>query len=187
MLVQYVLARGVDPRLGPFCPGPEDRMASPQAGVAVAIIGAVGLIAAACLTSGAYKAVCPQSICGSATQESGQQSGGPGPGGGNPGDTGRGEATPERAADACADGYVWREAVPDDHVCVTPERREEIRAQNQDPDAHRNQNGGQYGVETCEDGYVWREAADGDHICVTPEERDKVAEENQHPDQHRAG
>lgn len=32
--------------------------------------------------------------------------------------------------DTCVQGYVWREAVPDDHVCVTPETRDRTRADN---------------------------------------------------------
>ena len=33
-------------------------------------------------------------------------------------------------ADACAEGYVWREAFQGDHVCVTPSTREQAQADN---------------------------------------------------------
>lgn len=32
--------------------------------------------------------------------------------------------------DTCVQGYVWREAVPDDHVCVTPETRDQAWEDN---------------------------------------------------------
>lgn len=33
-------------------------------------------------------------------------------------------------SDACRQGYVWREAVPDDHVCVTPAIRQQAAEDN---------------------------------------------------------
>jgi hypothetical protein len=32
--------------------------------------------------------------------------------------------------DTCRQGYVWREATPSDHVCVTPQVRAQTRADN---------------------------------------------------------
>jgi hypothetical protein len=32
--------------------------------------------------------------------------------------------------DTCLQGYVWREAVPGDHVCVTPETRAQAAQDN---------------------------------------------------------
>jgi hypothetical protein len=32
--------------------------------------------------------------------------------------------------DTCIQGYVWREIVPSDHVCVTPRRRQQTRVEN---------------------------------------------------------
>jgi hypothetical protein len=34
------------------------------------------------------------------------------------------------ARDSCVAGYVWREAVPGDHVCVTPAMRAQVDADN---------------------------------------------------------
>ena len=33
--------------------------------------------------------------------------------------------------DTCINGYVWREAVPNDHVCVVPAVRAQARADNE--------------------------------------------------------
>ena len=99
--------------------------------------------------------------------------------------------------DACADGYVWREAVSGDHVCVEYAVREQALADNAERD-NRVQADGAYGPDTCIDGYVWREAttptpyADGsgrmvfnpyatstaDHVCVTPDVRAATATDN---------
>jgi hypothetical protein len=72
-------------------------------------------------------------------------------------------------AEACKQGYVWREAAgPNDIVCVTPVERSISAVQNQG-----------YPNETCPVGLVWREATQGDHRCVTPEERNLAALQNQ--------
>jgi hypothetical protein len=39
--------------------------------------------------------------------------------------------------DTCVQGYVWREAVQDDHVCVTPETREQAWQDNALADSRR--------------------------------------------------
>ncbi len=79
-------------------------------------------------------------------------------------------------ADTCIAGYVWREAVADDHVCVTPETRDHASRDNALSSKRRNP--GVYGDDTCLQGYVWREAAAGDHVCVTVQTRDQVARDN---------
>lgn len=78
----------------------------------------------------------------------------------------------------CAEGYVWREASPNDHVCVTPNVREQARDDNAQAGSHRNPNGGAYGPDTCLQGFVWRDAFAGDHVCVTPRTRDQAAQDN---------
>jgi hypothetical protein len=80
--------------------------------------------------------------------------------------------------DTCDDGYVWREAFADDHVCVTPEMRQQAAADNAAAAARREPGGGPYGPDTCRKGYVWREARNGDHVCVTPETRAETASDN---------
>ena len=65
--------------------------------------------------------------------------------------------------DTCKQGFVWREANPSDHVCVTPDMRQTIRRQNTDPTANQVP-----GSNTCVSGFVWREAFDGDTVCVLP-------------------
>lgn len=81
-------------------------------------------------------------------------------------------------ADTCLPGYVWREAVPGDHVCVTPA----VRAQAADDNAHAAERvdpeNHAFGPDTCRQGYVWREAVPGDHVCVTPAVREQTALDN---------
>ncbi len=77
----------------------------------------------------------------------------------------------------CSQGYVWREAFPGDHVCVTPQ----VRADAADDNARageRRDPGGAYGPLTCLQGYVWRGARDGDAVCVVPARRDQATADN---------
>jgi hypothetical protein len=87
-------------------------------------------------------------------------------------------APAQAAPDTCISGYVWREARPSDHVCVTPAVRTRTQQENANPTNHRSPNGGTYGPNTCVNGYVWREAFDGDTICVTPDERSATLADN---------
>lgn len=80
--------------------------------------------------------------------------------------------------DTCIEGYVWREAYPDDHVCVTPAAREQAAADNRLALTRREPHGGAYGPDTCKPGFVWREARSGDHVCVTPAVREQTARDN---------
>jgi hypothetical protein len=78
----------------------------------------------------------------------------------------------------CKSGFVWREARPNDFVCVMPAQRSEAKAQNANGPNNVQPGGGPYGPTTCRQGYVWREAWDGDTVCVTPTERQKAKNEN---------
>lgn len=80
-------------------------------------------------------------------------------------------------SDWCIQGYVWREAVYNDHVCVTPETRSQAAYDNSQADFRRDPNGA-YGPYTCIQGYVWREATPDDLVCVTPETRSQTAYDN---------
>ena len=85
--------------------------------------------------------------------------------------------------DKCIAGYVWREAVPDDHVCVSVQTHEQTLQDNMLAGSRRNPSGGPYGPDTCLTGFVWREAFQDDHVCVTPETRSRVVQDNrQGPD-----
>src|SRR5262245_50618197 len=88
--------------------------------------------------------------------------------------------------DTCRQGYVWREAFPGDHVCVTPETRARTAEDNSQANARRQPGGGPYGPETCRQGYVWREARRDDHVCVTPEVRSQAASDNRQASVRRA-
>ena len=81
-------------------------------------------------------------------------------------------------SDACRQGYVWREAVPGDHVCVTPAIRQQAAEDNAQAGARRQPGGGAYGPNTCLGGYVWREARPDDVVCVTSETRAQTAADN---------
>ena len=39
--------------------------------------------------------------------------------------------------DTCRQGFVWREVVPADHVCVTPQVRDETRLENSNFEVNR--------------------------------------------------
>jgi hypothetical protein len=75
--------------------------------------------------------------------------------------------------DACAQGYVWREAAKNDHVCVTPMLRR-LAAQDNAAAARRVVPGS----DTCRAGFVWREAFPADHVCVTAAARAQAAADN---------
>lgn len=95
---------------------------------------------------------------------------------GRPGDV-IGTADLSATSDRCMDGFVWREARQDDHVCVTPQSRRRVALENRLAASRRNPEGA-YGPETCVSGFVWREAYAGDTVCVTPSVRSLVKEEN---------
>lgn len=80
--------------------------------------------------------------------------------------------------DTCLNGYVWREAVNADHVCVAPDVRTRAAQDNAQAAARRSPTGGAYGPDTCLQGYVWREAVAGDHVCVDPPIRDQARNDN---------
>ena len=73
----------------------------------------------------------------------------------------------------CHTPYVWRNAFPNDFVCVTPQTSQEAAADDAaaasrlSPD-HVN----------CIYGFVWRGAIPSDHVCVTPSTRQQVADDN---------
>ncbi|MFN8635828.1 MAG: hypothetical protein U0893_18420 [Chloroflexota bacterium] len=79
--------------------------------------------------------------------------------------------------DTCINGYVWREAIPSDHVCVTPATRSQTAYDNSQAVYRRDPNGA-YGSNTCVNGYVWREAFVGDAVCVTPATRSQAKYDN---------
>jgi hypothetical protein len=81
-------------------------------------------------------------------------------------------------ANACLEGWVWRQAIPTDYVCVTPDVRTQTAQDNAAAASRVNPNGGPYGPDTCLNGYVWREAYTNDHVCVLPATRTEAANDN---------
>ncbi len=86
--------------------------------------------------------------------------------------------------DTCKSGYVWRDAIPGDHVCVTPPRRT-LAAQENAIAGSRVDPTGPYGPNSCKPGFVWREAYSGDVVCVTGARRAEVHQENIDGPSHR--
>jgi hypothetical protein len=84
------------------------------------------------------------------------------------------------AADTCKFGFVWREATPTDHVCVSPGTRAQTRDDNAHAAERINHINHEFGPDTCVNGYVWREATSNDHVCVTPGARTQAADDNAH-------
>jgi hypothetical protein len=80
--------------------------------------------------------------------------------------------------DTCKVGFVWREARPSDHVCVTPDIRTQTAQENGLAAARRDPNGGAYGPDTCLQGFVWREAFSDDHVCVPTDSRTQAVNDN---------
>jgi hypothetical protein len=87
--------------------------------------------------------------------------------------------------DTCKQGYVWREAQPNDRICVTPAVRTRTRRENNLAAQRRKPNGGAYGPNTCKQGYVWREATENDPVCVIPAVRAQAAEDNKRAGERR--
>jgi len=83
-----------------------------------------------------------------------------------------------QAKDVCKNGFVWREARPTDHVCVTDQTRAQVLADNTRANVRRNPSGGPYGPDTCLSPFVWREAFVGDHVCVTEVVRQQTEYDN---------
>ncbi len=80
--------------------------------------------------------------------------------------------------DTCKQGFVWREASPNDKVCVTSATRTQTGRDNALAATRRKPNGGAYGANTCKAGFVWREAFKGDFVCVTSETRAQAKSDN---------
>ena len=78
----------------------------------------------------------------------------------------------------CLDGYVWRQATPRDHVCVTPEVRAQTARDNALAPTRRSATSGTFGPDLCVAGFVWREALPGDRVCVTPATWQQVHDDN---------
>lgn len=74
------------------------------------------------------------------------------------------------AANECVTGYVWREAVPGDLVCVKPEIRDQA--------AEDNAAAGSRLAPPCLPDFVPRSAVRGDKVCVIPDARVLAANEN---------
>ena len=78
----------------------------------------------------------------------------------------------------CLDGFVWRQATPKDHVCVTPEIRAQTARDNALAQTRSSAAAGTFGRDLCVAGYVWREAVPGDRVCVTPATWQQVHDDN---------
>src|ERR1700722_1816465 len=84
------------------------------------------------------------------------------------------------APGTCLAGYVWRQVNASDHVCVTPQSRQEIvnddAAAGPRTDMRPVARG--KGPHPCVQGYVWRMAIANDAVCVTPQDHDQAMQDN---------
>jgi hypothetical protein len=87
--------------------------------------------------------------------------------------------------DTCLDGYVWRDAVPGDRVCVTSTARDQAHRDNDLAGTRRSPTGGPYGPDTCLPGFVWRGAVPSDHVCVLPATWQQTHDDNLAADARR--
>ncbi|MER7949666.1 RICIN domain-containing protein [Streptomyces sp. NPDC096079] len=87
-------------------------------------------------------------------------------------------AAPPPGPDSCVEGYVWRLATPDDHVCVTQEVHDQVVEDNSHAEERREPDGGPYGPATCRQGWVWREGTPYDLTCVDPVVRSQAWQDN---------
>jgi hypothetical protein len=78
----------------------------------------------------------------------------------------------------CLDGYVWRQATPRDHVCVTPAAHAQTARDNAVASSRRSATPGTFGPDLCAPGYLWREALPGDDVCVIPATWQQVHDDN---------
>jgi hypothetical protein len=78
---------------------------------------------------------------------------------------------------ACLEGWVWRQAIPTDYVCVTPAVRTQTAKDNVAGPSHEAV-GSPFDFESCAIGYVWREAYPNDQVCVLPATRQQAANNN---------
>lgn len=78
----------------------------------------------------------------------------------------------------CPIGLVWREALPNDHVCVLPEARDRVTEENRQAPGRRDPGPGPNGPDGCRQGFVWRDAFPGDRVCVSPETRAQAQVDN---------
>ncbi len=94
--------------------------------------------------------------------------------------------TPAFGPATCKEGFVWRDAVKDDTVCVTPATRSQATADNVSAASHKAPHGGASGPDTCIQGLVWRGVDPSDHVCVTPQVRAAVEADNKQAAERRA-
>jgi hypothetical protein len=80
---------------------------------------------------------------------------------------------------SCPAGSSPRRALPTDGVCVNPQSRSRVAAEN--ARAPLLWLPGPFGPKTCATGYVWREATPVDFTCVTPDIRTLVRSEKANP------
>lgn len=85
---------------------------------------------------------------------------------------------PQAPPAPCLMGYVWRQAVAGDYVCVTPATRAQAAADNAAAASRVNPQGGPWGPNTCYYGWVWRGVTSTDYVCVTPDTRAQVQADN---------
>jgi hypothetical protein len=80
--------------------------------------------------------------------------------------------------DTCKSGFVWREAIENDRVCVTPNSRAQAKNDNALRFSRISSTDRSFGPNTCIPGFVWREVIPSDQVCVSPQVRQQTRSEN---------
>jgi hypothetical protein len=80
--------------------------------------------------------------------------------------------------DTCIQGFIWRQVIPADHVCVAPQVRQQIQADNAQAALRRSPTSTRSATISCLSGFVFREAVPGDQVCVTPAARAQAVQDN---------
>jgi CubicO group peptidase (beta-lactamase class C family) len=88
--------------------------------------------------------------------------------------------------DTCKVPFVWREARPDDHVCVSVDTRTQTQQENAAAPSRVEPGKNGFGPNACRAPFVWREAFDGDAVCVPVERRTQAKDDNAHAAERRA-
>jgi hypothetical protein len=76
--------------------------------------------------------------------------------------------------DTCKNGYVWRMVTLDDHTCVTPQVRAQVKKDNKLAPSRTTASG----ATTCKPGFIPRAANANDKVCVSAQSNIQAQKDN---------
>jgi hypothetical protein len=83
-----------------------------------------------------------------------------------------------RGLNACAPGYVWREATQRDYVCVTQQTHDETKEENVLAATRQDVLPFTHGGLLCHEGFEIRDAVPGDRVCAPPASKARAIQDN---------